>query len=61
MSRSDGMTAQEEMAVVVNMLARASEYRLQVEVVLELFRAVKANPRLELRDAVFLALGEWDV
>lgn len=55
------MTAEEEMEAIADMLKRAGEYKLEVEVVLELWRTTKANPDQSLNEAIFIALGEWDV
>lgn len=55
------MTTQQEMEAIANMLKRAAEHHLEVEVVLEFYRAMKANPYRDLEGAIFIALGEWDV
>lgn len=55
------MTTQQEMEAIFNMLKRASEYHLEVEVVLALYLAVKSNPNRNLSEAIVIALGEWDV
>ena len=55
------MTTQEEMEAIFNMLKRAAEYHLEVEVVLEFYCLVKGNPNRGLNECIYMALGEWDV
>lgn len=55
------MTAEQEMEAVSAMLERAAEYDLETEVVLELYRAVRADPNIDLSTAISVALREWDI
>ena len=55
------MTTVEEYEAIRNMLKRAREYKLDVEVIWSFFNAIKGKPDRDLAEAIFIALGEWDV
>ena len=43
------------------MLKGAAEYGLEAEVVAALYRIAKQQPEINLNDAIFEALSEWDL
>lgn len=49
----------EEYEAVRNVLKDASEYGLEIEVVIFALKYMKENPRLTVKEAIFLGYEEW--
>ena len=54
-------TAETDLEAIANMLKGAAEYGLAAEVVAALYRIAKQQPEINLNDAIFEALSEWDL
>ena len=55
------MDFEEAFTAITKMLEWASEYSLEAEVVLELYRKTVIEPNRDLTDIIYESLCEWDL
>lgn len=52
---------EEEFNYTKEVLQRATEYGLEVEVIYSALRELKTNPKLTISEALIIGLEEWDL